>query len=180
MRGMRKLLLKNETDKLAGIRDRGLRRSHRKQKAKPIRIETHAAAEGRGRGSRRSYPKASGKRKWPACAAGGSRCLRTKPAKQPEFAIAAHAAPTKSRKRSRSASKRMQQPEVVVAAHAAPTEGRGKGGSEAIPPSAGEVRGRGLRRSYPKAQRKAEQEQSLPSPKEKPRHSAGLFRTSRL
>ncbi|WP_235567614.1 hypothetical protein, partial [Lysobacter sp. Root96] len=63
MRSRRKLLLKNETSKAAGIRDRGSRRSHRKQKAKPIRIEASAVAEGRDRGSRRSYPKAGGKRK---------------------------------------------------------------------------------------------------------------------
>ncbi|WP_157480980.1 hypothetical protein [Lysobacter sp. Root559] len=59
MRSRRKPLLKNETSKAAGIRDRGSRRSHRKQKAKPIRIEASAAAEVRGRGLRRSYPEAS-------------------------------------------------------------------------------------------------------------------------
>ena len=57
-----KPLLKNETSKAAEIRNRGLRRSHRKQKAKPFRIEASAVAEGRGLGSRRSYPKAGGKR----------------------------------------------------------------------------------------------------------------------
>ncbi|WP_157510309.1 hypothetical protein [Lysobacter sp. Root559] len=35
----------------------------RKQKVMLIRIEASAVAEGRGRGLRRSYPKASGKRK---------------------------------------------------------------------------------------------------------------------
>ncbi|WP_235565840.1 hypothetical protein, partial [Lysobacter sp. Root559] len=64
-RSGRKPLLKNETSKAAEIRNRGLRRSHRKQKAKPIRIEASAVAGVRGRGSRRSYPKASGKRSDP-------------------------------------------------------------------------------------------------------------------